>query len=407
MFTADLHLHSRFARGVSPALDLPTLAHWGRRKGIDLLACGDFTHPAWAHELADNLEPHGDSGLFRLRGTARPLFVLGTEVSCVYRQDGRGRRVHLLLYAPSFDAVARLQAALAPFGALGSDGRPTLRLTARDVVEAALSADPACAVVAAHAWTPWYSVYGSKGGFDSLAECFGDLAGEVRALETGLSSDPSMNWSVEELDAKTLVSFSDAHSAQRLGRELTAFDADLSYGGLVRALAEGGVAWTLEMHPAEGKYHYDGHRKCNVCQAPSVTRERGEQCPVCGRTLTVGVANRIDALAGRVSAVAHSADGWHRDPSGHRPPFRYVVPLTHVLGEALGKGGTTKAVATAYDTLVDDTFGNELAVLLDVPFDDIARTSGERVAEGVARLRRGSFAVTPGYDGEYGKVSLW
>lgn len=419
-FLADLHLHSRYAMGVSKALDIETLARGAQAKGIDLLATGDFTHPAWQAELKRELVPVGDTELFAWRGApeladsaaedraagVEPLFMLGTEVSCVYQQEGRTHRLHLLIHAPSFDAVERLTTALAPYGKLASDGRPTLSLSGRQVVEAALSTDPRCVVTAAHAWTPWYSVYGSKGGFDSLAECFGDMLPHVSAVETGLSSDPSMNWRVPELDSLAIVSYSDAHSAPRLGRELTAFEAELSYEGYRRALGEGGIAYTVEFHPEEGKYHLDGHRKCGVCQEPSLTLERGEACPVCGRGITVGVANRMEALSGRPLSVELGEDGWLRDPSGVRPAFRRLVPLTQVLAEALGRGEQTKTVRAAYEALIAQV-GPEIPVLMDAPLDAIARASGERVAEGVGRVRAGELAIEPGYDGVYGTVRIW
>ena len=411
-FTADLHLHSRYARGVSPALDLAALAQGAADKGIDLLASGDFTHPAWLAELERNLAPDGDTGLFALRAdsgapaTSGARFVLGTEVSCVYRQAGRGRRVHLLLFAPGFDAVRRLCAAFAPYGALASDGRPTLSLSARDAVEAALEADPRCVAIPAHAWTPWFSVYGAKGGFDSLAEAFDDMLPHIPAIETGLSSDPAMNWRLPELDDKAIVSFSDAHSAPRIGREATVFDADLSYDGLRRALIERRIAYTIEFFPEEGKYHLDGHRKCGVRQDPDATLRGGGRCPACGRALTVGVAHRVERLARRAHAVEQDADGWLRDPHGKRPPFKRLVSLRQVLAEAMGKGAASKAVAAAHAAAIA-RLGPELPLLLDAPLDAIADALGDRAAEGVARVRQGDLRITPGYDGEYGAVRIW
>ncbi len=410
-FAADLHLHSRYARGVSPALDLPALARDAADKGIDLLATGDFTHPAWLAELERSLAPDGDSGLFSLRsnGATPPpnaRFILGTEVSCVYRQAGRGRRVHLLLFAPGFDAVRRICAAFAPYGALASDGRPTLCLTARDAVEAALAADPRCIAVPAHAWTPWFSVYGAKGGFDSLRECFGDVLPHVPAVETGLSSDPAMNWRVPELDDKAIVSFSDAHSAPRIGREATVFDEELSYDGLRRALLHQRIAYTVEFFPEEGKYHLDGHRKCVVRQQPDATLRDGGRCPACGRPLTVGVAHRVERLARRPHAVEQDADGWFRDPHGKRPPFKRLVSLRQVLAEAIGKGAASKAVAQAHTAAIAQ-LGPELPLLLDAPLAAVADVLGDRAAEAIARVRRGDLTITPGYDGEYGKVRIW
>ncbi|MDA1216382.1 MAG: endonuclease Q family protein, partial [Chloroflexi bacterium] len=289
-FIADLHIQSRFAMGVSPKLDLATLSYWAKLKGIDLLATGDFTHPTWLAELRSQLKPETD-GLFSYDGVR---FILGTELSCVYQQNDRTRRLHLLLYAPDFEAVDRLRERLSPWGNLESDGRPTLGISAHDLVQTALEADPRCVVIPAHVWTPWFGVYGSKGGFDSLAECFGDMLPNIHAIETGLSSDPGMNWLIPELKGMTIVSSSDAHSAPRLGREATVFDTELSYEGFQQAVEKGRVAYTLEFYPEEGKYHYDGHRKCGVRQHPEVTAAQNGRCPVCKRKLTVGVASRIE-----------------------------------------------------------------------------------------------------------------
>ncbi|MDE2883705.1 MAG: endonuclease Q family protein [Chloroflexota bacterium] len=412
-FAADLHLHSPYARGTSPALSLQTLAAWADIKGVDLLACGDFTHPAWLAELKRSLRPVDDD-LFELatppepqdvRGRGRPArFVLGTEVSCVYTQDGRGRRLHLLILAPDFDAVDGICRAFAPHGSLASDGRPMLRLSARDVVEAVLSVDARCEVVPAHAWTPWYAIFGSKSGFDSLDDCFGDMAGHVHAIETGLSSDPEMNWRVPDLDDRTLVSFSDAHSAQRLGRELTVFAGEPGYGALVEALRADSVEWTAEFYPQEGKYHHDGHRKCGVNLPPDAHDGR---CPACGRKLTLGVLNRVQSLAGRPpEPLAADADGVLRGTESERPPFRRLVPLAEIVAEALGYGLASKAVQRVCRDLAARV-GTELHVLTAAEASEIERAAGERVAEGVMRARLGRVRVRPGFDGEYGVVRLW
>ena len=405
-YAADLHLHSSYAMATSPSITLESLASWAAIKGVDLLASADFTHPVWLAELKAKLVPL-DDGLFALRERERaPRFVLATEVSCVYAQAGRTRRLHLLVVAPDFGAVDRLCAALAPHGKLASDGRPTLRLSARETVAAALEADERCEVIPAHVWTPWYSVYGSKGGFDSLAEAFGDMAPHVHAIETGLSSDPAMNWRVPELDRVSIVSFSDAHSPSRIGRELTVFEGEPSYDGLRAALSDGAIAYTVELHPEEGKYHYDGHRKCGVCQHPATTLETGERCPVCGRAMTLGVLHRSEALSGRPAAVERRADGMLSDPAGVRPPFRRLVGLEQVIAEAMGRGRSTKGVQQMYERLVAGV-GSELSVLSAAPLDAVASVAGERVADGVARARAGDVTVSPGYDGVYGTVRLW
>ena len=438
-FTADLHLHSPYAMGVSRAISPEALAWWAGVKGIDVLACGDFTHPAWLAELRRKLRPAGD-GLFALRegeesgaqrrtpaaGAPRAVqearFVLGTEVSCVYPQGGRTRRIHLLILAPDFAAADGLCKAFAPFGALDSDGRPTLRLSGRDVVEATLTVSPLCEVVPAHVWTPWYGVYGSKGGFDALEECFGDMTPDVHAVETGLSSDPAMNWRVPELEGRTLASFSDAHSAPRLGREFTVFAGAPGYGAVIAGLRTGGVEWTGEFHPQEGKYYYDGHRKCGVSAAPE---DAGDgRCPACGRQMTRGVLGRVNAVAGRAALNANgqrNAEGERgandeRDASGEqgradgaegkRPPFRHLVPLEEIIAEALGRKVGGKAVREAYFRVVERA-GSELRALTEADADEVAAAAGERIAEGVMRARAGDAAIEPGFDGQYGAVRIW
>ena len=412
-FAADLHLHSPYARGTSPALSLQTLAAWADVKGVDVLACGDFTHPAWLAELKRSLRPV-DDGLFELteqperydvRDRERPArFVLGTEVSCVYSQDGRSHRLHLLVLAPDFDAVDAICRAFAPYGALASDGRPMLRLSGRDVVESVLAVDPQCEVIPAHAWTPWYALFGSKSGFDSLDECFGDMSGHVHAIETGLSSDPAMNWRVPDLDGRTLVSFSDAHSAQRLGRELTVFAGEPGYGALMEGLRTGRVEWTAEFYPEEGKYHHDGHRKCGVSLPPG---EHDGRCPVCKRKLTLGVLHRIESLSQRpAERLAADPDGTLRGTETERPPFRRLVPLAEIVGEALGRGVASKTVGRVCFDLAARV-GSELHILTTADKQELREVAGERVAEGVMRARLGQVRVRPGFDGEYGTVQIW
>ena len=400
-YAADLHVHSSYAFSTSRDLNFDTLARWARIKGIDLLASADFTHPVWFRETAGKLRDTGD-GLYEYGGVR---FVLGTEVSCIARQGGRHRRVHLLLFAPSLDTVERINDALASRGKLESDGRPTLHMRPRDLVATLMDLDPRCLVIPAHAWTPWFGVYGSKSGFDSLEECFGDTAGRIRAIETGLSSDPAMNWRVPELDDRSIVSFSDAHSARRLGRELTVFHGEPSYAGLVDALDNQGIEYTIEFFPEEGKYHHSGHRRCDVRRSPDEVAELGEACPVCGRRLTLGVMQRMEDLARRDVAVRRGDDGLVRSPA-ERPPFRSMVSLAQILSEALGRGIQTKTVGAAYVKVIEAA-GSELAALVSAPLADVERVAGERVAEGVGRVRRGEVAIEPGFDGLYGKVTVW
>jgi uncharacterized protein (TIGR00375 family) len=400
-YVADLHVHSSYAFSTSRDLNFDTLARWARIKGIDLLASADFTHPVWFREARSKLHDT-DDGLFEYKGVR---FVLGTEVSCIGRQAGKHRRVHLLVFAPSLDTVGRINAALASRGKLESDGRPTLHMLPRELVSTLLDLDPRCIVIPAHAWTPWFGVYGSRSGFDSLDECFGDTASHVHAIETGLSSDPAMNWRVPELDGRSIVSFSDAHSAQRLGRELTVFQGEQSYAGLADALKNQRIEYTVEFFPEEGKYHHSGHRRCDVRRSPSEVLESGAACPVCGRRLTLGVMQRVEELARRNVEARSGGDGLIRASNG-RPPFRSMVSLAQVLSEALGRGIQTKTVRARYDELIAE-LGNELSVLVSAPVSDIERVAGERTAEGVERVRRGEVAIEPGFDGRYGKVAVW
>ena len=400
-FVADLHVHSPYAIGTSGRLTFDNLAYWARLKGIDLLASGDFTHPEWLRESRYKLQDTGD-GLLEHAGVR---FVLGTEVSCVARQEGKGRRVHLLVFAPEFQVVEEINLALAEWGKLASDGRPTLRMTPRELLSMVLGIDDRCLVVPAHLWTPWYGLYGSKSGFDSLEECFGDLAGHVHAVETGLSSDPAMNWRVPSLDGLSIVSFSDAHSLPNLGRELTVFRGEPSFDGLSKALRAQDIDYTVEFFPQEGKYHHSGHRKCGVRYSPGLVREKGETCPQCGRRLTLGVLQRIEELAERRVETRTDADGLVTGENG-RPPFRALVSLRQIIGEALGLGLNTKTVQKAYLDLVSE-LDSELAVLAEAPIADIESASGERISEGVARVRARDIHIDPGYDGLYGTVRVW
>ena len=400
-YVADLHIHSRYAIGTSRHLTLEALAGWARLKGIDLLATGDFTHPRWLQEIRTRLAERGD-GLLELDGVK---FVLGTEVNCVAPQGGRSRRVHVLVLAPDLQAVERITVALAASGNLEGDGRPTLRLSPRDLLSVLLEIDSRCLMIPAHLWTPWFGLYGSKSGFDSLEECFGDLAGHVYAVETGLSSDPAMNWRVKSLDHVSIVSFSDAHSPANLGRELTVFEGRPSYAGLADSLMEQRIAYTVEFFPEEGKYHHSGHRKCGVRLTPAETEANGARCPKCGRPMTLGVMQRVEELSGREVNICVDSDGIVRGDNG-RPPFRRLVGLRQIISEALGVGPKTKKVDRAYFDLVSE-LGGELNVLTHASASEIGRTSGNRIAEGVRRVRAGKVSIEPGFDGQYGSVSVW
>ena len=401
-YAADLHLHSPYARGTSNKLRFEGLARWAKLKGIDLLASADFTHPDWFRETVSTLGEAGD-GLYEYGGVK---FVLGTEVSCNAQQGGRSRRVHMLIFAPSMEAVQRINSTLASHGKLESDGRPILHLSPRELTLTLLELEPRCFVIPAHAWTPWFGVFGSKSGFDSLEECFGDAAVHVRAVETGLSSEPAMNHRVSELDQRSIVSFSDAHSLPKMGRELTVFAGELSYDGLVEALDGQKIEYTVELFPEEGKYHYSGHRKCGVSLSPSEVREVGPRCPRCGRPLTLGVMQRVEELSDRPPpATRVDVEGLTSVGNG-RPPFRMLVSLQQIVSESLGVGVNTKTTQREWLKLCQE-LGSELQVLVEASAEDVARVSCDRVAEAVVRVRTGRVSIEPGYDGRYGAVSVW
>ena len=381
-------------------LGMVALAETARAKGIDLLATGDFTHPEWLAELRASLADSGD-GVYETGGVR---FVLGTELCCIWTQAGRSRRVHVLVLAPGFDATARIVKALSPYGRLTSNGRPVLKLSARDLVTRIRDAAPSAVIIPAHVWTPWYGVYGSKSGFDSLDECFGDAASEVRAVETGLSSNPAMNWRISELEGRAILSFSDAHSAANLGRELTVFEAEPTYPALRAAIESGDVLETVEFHPELGKYHYDGHRRCGLRFSPGETRQAGGTCPRCGRPLTLGVLHRVEELADMDVPVRRDRDGLVRGPA-NSPPFRLLLPLREVLSQTLGVGKASKRVERVYEVLVAD-LGGEYRVLVDATRADIEAVADGRVAVAVTAARAGRVKIEPGYDGAWGTVRI-
>ncbi len=400
-YVADLHLHSPYSRGASKQLTLENMARWAKIKGIDLLAAADFTHPQRFEETKSKLSEAGN-GLFECGGTR---FVLGTEINCSGQQGGKNRRVHLLVLAPGFETVALINSAVASRGLLGGNGRPTLHLTARELVRVLLDIDSRCVIIPAHLWTPWFGLYGSKSGYDSLGECFGDVAGHIHAVETGLSSDPAMNWRIPSLDSVSLVSFSDAHSLPNIGRELTVFPGEPSYDGLVDCLRRQRISYTVEFFPQEGKYHHSGHRKCGVRFTPAEVMRMGQRCPRCGGRLTLGVMQRVEELAGREVDTWVDDEGYTRADNG-RPPFKTLVSLRQIISESLGCGPNTKKTWDAYFELVSQ-LGSELSVLTRASPCEIATLSGERVAQGVARVRSGDISIEPGYDGKYGSVRIW
>ncbi|SDJ99546.1 TIGR00375 family protein [Actinopolyspora mzabensis] len=408
-FYADLHIHSKYSRACSKDCDIEHLAWWARRKGVTVVGTGDFTHPAWRAHLREVLEP-AEPGLLRLRpeyerAALRTLptechtpvrFMLSVEIATIYKYGDYTRKIHHLCYVPDFEAAEEFSRRLGNIGNLGSDGRPILGLDARDLLEITLESGAGSYLVPAHIWTPWFAVLGSKAGFDSVGECYRDLAGHVFALETGLSSDPEMNWRLSALDGYTLVSHSDAHSPPMLAREATVFDTELDYFAMRRALETGvGLEGTVEFFPEEGKYHLDGHRKCGVRFDPFETRRHGGRCPDCGKPLTVGVLNRVDALADRAEGVR---------PAG-AAGYRNLIPLPEIVGEIRGVGPKSKKVFGEISELTA-RHGSELAILEDVPVERLRRDNGA-LAEAIERLRAGTVHREAGFDGEYGTIRVF
>ena len=398
-FIADFHIHSKYSRATSKDMEVEPLAAWAKKKGISLVGTGDFTHPTYFAELRSKLVPTGN-GLFELRSGDREIkFILSTEVSNIYTQDGKVRRIHTLLFAPSFSVAEAIRSKLGSLGKLSSDGRPIFSFAAKELAKMILDISGDCLIIPAHVWTPWFSIFGANSGFDSIEECFGEMSRHIYAIETGLSSDPEMNWRLSKLDGLTLLSNSDAHSASRLGREANAFDCALDYQEVVETIRKKDrrrLLFTIEFFPEEGKYHFDGHRNCGVVFSPSETKSHQYLCPTCHKKLTIGVMSRVEELADR--------------PEGYRPknaiPSIHCVPLDEIIAEAMGLGVGTKGVEGEYERLIEKG-GSEFRILLDATPDELATFVPPRILEGVIRMRQGKVSILPGHDGVYGKVHLF
>jgi DNA helicase II / ATP-dependent DNA helicase PcrA len=462
-FVADLHLHSKYSRAVSQNMTLSNMAQWAKTKGINVVGTGDFTHPFWFDSLKEELEDCGN-GLFRLNYKLRSdlseasrselnsvnseasrsdlkndlneiYFMFSCEISSIYSQGGRGRRIHNLFIFPSLDSVEKFNKQLIKKGVnLRSDGRPIVGLSSRDLAEIALSCSEKCLIIPAHIWTPWFSLFGAFSGFDSIEECFSDMSEHIYAVETGLSSDPAMNWTVGNLDNRALVSFSDAHSLEKMGREVTVFEGDeISYDSIYEAIRYLGnqvtgtsgelasgypvtrppedrrskIAFTIEFYPEEGKYHFTGHRDCAVSYSPEDVKTNGSKCPECRKDLTIGVMNRVKDLQSRefhLEIKEKNGLKW-KESNFKRPPFVSLVPLNEILAEVFNVGVGTVKVKNGYLALVN-SFGSEFNVLLKADLLKIAKVSGERVSEAIGRVRNGSIVVEPGYDGKFGVVKI-
>lgn len=429
-FAADFHIHSKYSRATSKEMDVASLDKWAKIKGVKVLGTGDFTHPMWLKELKEKLEP-AEPGLFKIKNLPRAKprgqnnfladfilpendtrFMLTAEISCIYSKHNRTRKVHLVILAPSFEAVERINARLGWIGNLKSDGRPILGLDAKEALKIVLDSSEDCLVVPAHAWTPWFSVFGSASGFDSLEECFDEYTKYIYAIETGLSSDPKMNWRLSALDKITLISNSDCHSPSRIGREANVFETGIDYYSIIDTIKTKNsqqFLYTIEFFPEEGKYHYDGHRNCKISYHPEETKKHHGLCPVCGKSLTIGVMYRVAQLADRPACNATGvADAGRKE--GEKPPnaipFKRLIPLDQIIADALGMTVNTKTVQQKYKELIN-RLGNEFKVLLEASFDEIARSSSVEIAEGIIRTREGKVKIEPGYDGEYGKIQIF
>jgi len=398
-FIADFHLHSKYSRATSPRMDLENLDKIAKTKGIKVLTIGDFTHPEWFKNLKEKLKP-AEPGLFKLKNSdSGTRFILTTEISCIYSKGGKVRKIHIVVFAPNFETVEKINTHLGCIGNLAADGRPILGLDAKELAKIVLNISQDCLIVPAHVMTPWFGIFGSKSGFDSVEECFEDYSKYIYALETGLSANPEMIWRIPDGRKATLISNSDAHSLAKLGREVNVFDTELSYQKILQAIKTKDpkkFLYTIEFFPQEGKYHYDGHRKCGISLSPQETKKYNGVCPVCGKPLTIGVLNRVEQLADR--------------PKGFKPenviPFKSLIPLEEIIAESLKLGVKTKGVEKEYKNLIEK-FESEFNILLDVSISDLKAETLAEIAEGIKRLRQGKIFVEPGYDGVYGKIKIF
>ncbi|MDP2940444.1 MAG: endonuclease Q family protein [Candidatus Omnitrophota bacterium] len=395
-FIADFHIHSKYSRATSRDMDIDHLTQWAKLKEISLLGTGDFTHHLWLEELKSKLEPMGN-GLFIKDGV---YFMLTTELSSIYSKNGRGYRIHNLIFAPDFKTVDKINHTLFSLGAnLASDGRPIVGLDAKEIAKIVFDISEDCVIVPGHIWTPWFSLFGSKSGFDKIEDCFEEFTPKIFALETGLSSDPAMNWRWSKLDRFSLISNSDSHSPSKIGREANVFDCKLDYKEIIDALKKKDkkkFLYTIEFFPAEGKYHFDGHRLCNVRLSPKESKQNKNLCPKCKKPLTIGVMNRLEELADR--------------PEGFVPenaiPFKNFIPLDEIIAESKGLGKASQAVENEYHRIVSK-FGTEFEVIAKASKEELLKAISPRTVEGIIRAREGRVEILPGYDGEYGTIKIF
>ncbi len=395
-FIADFHIHSKYSRATSKEMDLPNLTKWAKRKGVNLLGTGDFTHHLWFQELRQYLEPKGKTGLYQCQGVN---FILSGEISSIFSQGGRTYRVHNLVLAPSFEVVSEINNMLSFYGNIASDGRPILGISCIRLAQELFKISGELMLIPAHIWTPWFSLFGSRSGFDSIEEAFGEYSDKITGLETGLSSDPAMNWRVSALDKFSLVSNSDSHSPSRIGREANVFDCELNYWQIKEALEKKDKSrflYTIEFFPQEGKYHYDGHRNCEKGFHPKETKSLNGICPVCNKPLTKGVLNRVEQLADREEGyIPENAIG-----------YKSLVPLDEIISEAEGVGKNSKTVSSIYTDLVSN-IGPELELLDSIEDGQLSLKLPKKIAEGIKKIRAKQIELIAGYDGEYGKIKIF
>ncbi|NQT75324.1 MAG: DNA helicase UvrD [Candidatus Omnitrophica bacterium] len=393
-FVADFHIHSKYSRATSPQMEVKTLSEYAKLKGISVLGTGDFTHHLWLEELKKTLKDSGN-GLFEYNGIN---FILTGEISSIYSKGGRVRKIHNVIFVPSFKIADKINSTLSGYGNLASDGRPIIGIDAKDLAEILFGISKDIFLVPGHIWTPWFSLFGSKSGFDSIEECFEEYAKDIYALETGLSSDPAMNWRWSKLDRFSLISNSDSHSPQKMGREANVFDTEMSYKGILDALKakdKKRFLYTVEFFPEEGKYHYDGHRNCKVRSSPAETKKNNNVCPACGKPLTVGVMNRVEELADR--------------PEGFVPdnsiPYKRMIPLSEIIADVIGVAASSKKVGVEYSTIVPK-IGTEFEVLTEVREEELLKKLPQKIAKAIINVRNGNVNILPGFDGEYGKIEI-
>jgi uncharacterized protein (TIGR00375 family) len=394
-FIADFHIHSKYSRATSKDMDVAHISEWAKLKGISLMGTGDFTHHLWLEELKGNLEDMGN-GLFKYKGI---YFILSSEISSIYSKNGRTYRIHNIVLSPSFKTTDKINETLSRHGNLASDGRPILGMDAAELARIVFDIDENCMVIPGHIWTPWFSLFGSMSGFDRIEDCFEEQTSRIFALETGLSSDPAMNWRLSALDRFTLVSNSDSHSPSKIGREANIFNCDMDYKTIREVLKSKDkkrFLYTVEFFPEEGKYHYDGHRLCGTRLSPGQTKDNKGRCPKCGKPVTVGVMNRIEQLADRQEGFVPS----------NSIPFKNLIPLDEIIAEAKGIGKASQGVDREYRSCIAK-LGSEFEILAKAPKDILSKSLPPRIAEGILRVREGKVNIQAGYDGEYGKVSVF